>query len=205
MLPLGYIPFCGPARRKEMARVIDAEMAEARATEASGWDGCFITEHHQQEDGYLPNPLLTAGLIGMKTRRIKVGTCVCSPLLPSGSRRRGFRHCRSGHPGASGASIGVGYRQPDFDTFEVPINTALAARKRRSQFCRRSWQGGRFSFEGGHFKLENVLVTPPPLSARAVRRSGWPRWTPPGLRRAADRRRIDRHPVQSLPRDQGLR
>ena len=46
---------------------------------ADGTDA-IITEHHQQEDGYLPNPLLMAGLIGMKTQRIKVGTCVL--LLP---------------------------------------------------------------------------------------------------------------------------
>jgi alkanesulfonate monooxygenase SsuD/methylene tetrahydromethanopterin reductase-like flavin-dependent oxidoreductase (luciferase family) len=63
-----------------MATVIEEIVAEAQAAEASGWDGCFITEHHQQEDGYLPNPLLMAGLIGMKTQRIKVGTCVL--LLP---------------------------------------------------------------------------------------------------------------------------
>jgi alkanesulfonate monooxygenase SsuD/methylene tetrahydromethanopterin reductase-like flavin-dependent oxidoreductase (luciferase family) len=64
---------------------------------------------------------------------------------------------------------------------------------------RRSWQGGRFSFEGSHFKLKNVLVTPPPFQA-----SGPPvwmaSWTPPGLRRAA--RVADgwiADPVQSLP------
>ena len=48
--------------------------------EQSGFDGCFFSEHHQQADGYLPNPLLLAGLVGAATQRIRVGTCVL--LLP---------------------------------------------------------------------------------------------------------------------------
>jgi hypothetical protein len=39
-----------------------------------------MTEHDQQPDGYLPNLLLMAGLMGMKIQPIKVGTCVL--LLP---------------------------------------------------------------------------------------------------------------------------
>jgi alkanesulfonate monooxygenase SsuD/methylene tetrahydromethanopterin reductase-like flavin-dependent oxidoreductase (luciferase family) len=54
MLPVGYLPCTqDPPAGKNMARVIDEIVAEARAAEASGWDGCFITEHHQH--GYLPN------------------------------------------------------------------------------------------------------------------------------------------------------
>src|SRR5713101_3823935 len=81
MLPVGYLPTTqDPPSGANMARVIDEIIAEAQACEESGWDGLFVTEHHQQADGYLPNPLLVAGLVGMRTRRLKVGTCVL--LLP---------------------------------------------------------------------------------------------------------------------------
>jgi alkanesulfonate monooxygenase SsuD/methylene tetrahydromethanopterin reductase-like flavin-dependent oxidoreductase (luciferase family) len=96
-----------------MARVIEEIVAEAQAAEASGWDGCFITEHHQQEDGYLPNPLLMAGLIGMKTRRIKVGTCVL--LLPLYHPVRVAEDCAIVDQATRGRlvlSIGVGYQPP---------------------------------------------------------------------------------------------
>ena len=54
MLPVGYLPCTqDPPDGRNMARVLDEIMAEAQAAEASGWDGCFITEHHQQPDGYL--------------------------------------------------------------------------------------------------------------------------------------------------------
>jgi alkanesulfonate monooxygenase SsuD/methylene tetrahydromethanopterin reductase-like flavin-dependent oxidoreductase (luciferase family) len=78
---VGYLPCTQePPSGAHMTRVIDELMAEAQLAEASGWDGCFISEHHQQPDGYLPNPLLIAGLVGIRTQRLTVGTSVL--LLP---------------------------------------------------------------------------------------------------------------------------
>ena len=81
MIRVGYLPCTqDPPSGAHMTRVIDEIMAEAQMAEASGWNGCFISEHHQQADGYLPNPLLMAGLVGMRTQRLTVGTSVL--LLP---------------------------------------------------------------------------------------------------------------------------
>ena len=201
MLSVGYLPCTqDPPAGKNMARVIDEIVAEAQAAEASGWDGCFITEHHQQEDGYLPNPLLMAGLVGMKTRRIKVGTCVL--LLPLYHPVRVAEDCAVIDQASKGRlilSVGVGYQQHDFDAFEVPIESRARRTEEALEILRRSWTGDRFSFEGLHFKLKDTLVTPTPF-----RPTGPPvwmaAWTPPGLRRAA--RVADgwiADPVQSLP------
>jgi alkanesulfonate monooxygenase SsuD/methylene tetrahydromethanopterin reductase-like flavin-dependent oxidoreductase (luciferase family) len=193
MLPVGYLPCTqDPPAGKNMARVIDEMVAEAQAAEASGWDGCYITEHHQQEDGYLPNPLLMAGLIGMKTQRIKVGTCVL--LLPLYHPVRVAEDCAVVDQATKGRlvlSIGVGYQQHDFDAFEVPIESRTRRTEEALEILRRSWKCERFSYDGDHFKLKDTLVTPPPFLAS---------WTPPGLRRAA--RIADgwiADPVQSLP------
>jgi len=201
MLPVGYLPCTqDPPAGKNMARVIDEMIAEAQAAEASGWDGCYITEHHQQEDGYLPNPLLMAGLIGMKTQRIKVGTCVL--LLPLYHPVRVAEDCAVVDQATKGRlvlSIGVGYQQHDFDAFEVPIESRTRRTEEALEILRQSWKGERFSYAGDHFKLKDTLVTPPPFQP-----SGPPvwmaSWTPPGLRRAA--RIADgwiADPVQSLP------
>jgi alkanesulfonate monooxygenase SsuD/methylene tetrahydromethanopterin reductase-like flavin-dependent oxidoreductase (luciferase family) len=201
MLPVGYLPCTqDPPTGKNMARVIDEMVAEAQAAESCGWDGCFITEHHQQEDGYLPNPLLMAGLIGMKTQRIKVGTCVL--LLPLYNPVRVAEDCAVVDQATKGRlvlSIGVGYQQHDFDAFEVPIESRVRRTEEALEILRRSWESSHFSYEGAHFKLNDILVTPPPF-----RSSGPPvwmaSWTPPGLRRAA--RIADgwiADPVQSLP------
>jgi alkanesulfonate monooxygenase SsuD/methylene tetrahydromethanopterin reductase-like flavin-dependent oxidoreductase (luciferase family) len=207
MLPVGYLPCTqDPPAGKNMARVIDEMVVEAQAAEAAGWDGCFITEHHQQEDGYLPNPLLMAGLIGMKTQRMKVGTCVL--LLPLYHPVRVAEDCAVLDQATKGRlilSVGVGYQQHDFDAFEVPIESRVRRTEEALEVLRRSWKGNRFSFDGTQFQLKDTLVTPPPF-----RPSGPPvwmaSWTPPGLRRAA--RLADgwiADPVQSLPVIKGFR
>jgi len=183
-----------------MARVIDEIVAEAQAVEASGWDGCFITEHHQQADGYLPNPLLMAGLVGMKTRRIKVGTCVL--LLPLHHPVHVAEDCAMIDLATQGRlvlSIGVGYQPHDFEAFGVPIAERATRTEEALEILRRSWTGERFSFSGKHFNYRDMLVTPAPLQRPGV--PVWmAAWTPPGLRRAgkmAEGWIAD--PVQSLP------
>jgi alkanesulfonate monooxygenase SsuD/methylene tetrahydromethanopterin reductase-like flavin-dependent oxidoreductase (luciferase family) len=201
MLPVGYLPCTqDPPHGRNISRVIDEIVAEAQAAESSGWDGCFITEHHQQEDGYLPSPLLVAGLIGMKTQRIKVGTCVL--LLPLYHPVRVAEDCAIVDQATKGRlilSIGVGYQQHDFDALEVPISTRVARTEEGLDIMRRSWKGERFSFDGSQFKLKDTLITPPPFQPNGP--PVWmASWTPPGLRRAA--RIADgwiADPVQSLP------
>ncbi|HTC81587.1 MAG TPA: LLM class flavin-dependent oxidoreductase, partial [Acidimicrobiia bacterium] len=66
---------------KEMVRVYEEIVAEAQLAEAVGFDSCMITEHHQQPDGYFPNPLMVATGIARETTTLKVGTCVAlAPL-----------------------------------------------------------------------------------------------------------------------------
>src|SRR6201988_1976291 len=143
MLPVGYLPCThDPPSGANMARVIDEILGEAQAVEASGWDGCFITEHHQQEDGYLPNPLLMAGLVGMKTQRIKVGTCVL--LLPLHDPIHVAEDCAAIDLATKGRlvlSVGVGYQPPDFDVFEISTERPGARTEEALAIIRRAWTG----------------------------------------------------------------
>lgn len=200
MLPVGYLPCTqDPPSGANMARVIDELTAEAQAAEASGWDGCFLTEHHQQEDGYLPNPLLLAGMVGMKTERIKVGTCVL--LMPLHHPVHVAEDCAVIDLATKGRlvlSVGVGYQPQDFDAFGISITERASRTEEAIDIIRKSWRGERFSFEGKHFSYAETLVTPTP-----AQRPGpdiWmASWTPVGLRRAgrlADGWIAD--PVQSL-------
>jgi alkanesulfonate monooxygenase SsuD/methylene tetrahydromethanopterin reductase-like flavin-dependent oxidoreductase (luciferase family) len=183
-----------------MTRVIDEIIAEAQAAEASGWDGCFITEHHQQDDGYLPNPLLMAGLVGMKTQRIKIGTCVL--LIPLHHPVHVAEDCAVIDLATRGRlvlSIGVGYQPHDFAAFEIPVAERATRTEEALEILRHCWSGERFSYSGKHFRYQDTLIRPTPFQ-----KPGPPvwmaSWTPPGLRRAgkmADGWIAD--PVQCLP------
>ena len=201
MIPVGYLPCTqDPPSGANMTRVIDEIMAEAQAAEASGWDGCFLTEHHQQEDGYLPNPLLLAGMVGMKTQRLKVGTCVLlMPLHHPVHVAEDSAVIDLATGGRLVLSLGVGYQPHDFDAFEIPVTERAKRTEEAIEIIRQSWTGKRFSYEGKHFNYKDTLITPTP-SQQPGPPIWMASWTPVGLRRAgrmADGWIAD--PVQCLP------
>ena len=112
MLPVGYFPCTqDPPHGDNVAGLIEELVEQAETCEQAGFDGFFFTEHHQQEDGYLPSPVLMAGMIGMRTRASRSAPACC------------LRPCttRSGWPRTSPWSIrppagrmvaAVGYRLP---------------------------------------------------------------------------------------------
>jgi alkanesulfonate monooxygenase SsuD/methylene tetrahydromethanopterin reductase-like flavin-dependent oxidoreductase (luciferase family) len=201
MLPVGYLPCTqDPPNGANMGRVLEEIFAEAQMAEESGWDGCFITEHHQQPDGYLPSPLLTAAMVGARTTRIKVGTCVL--LLPLHHPIHVAEDCAIIDLATRGRlvlSVGAGYQPPDFDLFQANPAERVARLVEGVKLIRQAWRGERFSFEGKHYRLKDALVTPTPHQ-----RPGPPiwmaSWTEKGIARAerlADGWISD--PVQSLP------
>jgi alkanesulfonate monooxygenase SsuD/methylene tetrahydromethanopterin reductase-like flavin-dependent oxidoreductase (luciferase family) len=99
---VGYFP-CqqDPPSAQHIDRLWKEVIVEAGVAEEAGFDSCLFSEHHQQADGYLPNPLMLAGLVGAATRRIRVGTCVL--LLPLYSPRT-IRTSRACGPKGNGRS-----------------------------------------------------------------------------------------------------
>ena len=55
-----YSSIANPPRGEQLDRCIDEVIAEAQLAEASGFDSCFFGEHHQDQEGFLPSPLIVA-------------------------------------------------------------------------------------------------------------------------------------------------
>ena len=75
-----YSSIANPPRGENLDRCVDEVIAEAQLAEASGFDACFFGEHHQDQDGFLPSPLIVATAVAARTQRLNVGTSVI--LLP---------------------------------------------------------------------------------------------------------------------------
>lgn len=200
-MKIGYMPCTqDPPRGENVAAVIDEIVAEAQAVEEAGFAGCFLPEHHQQEDGYLSNALIVAGLIGMKTERIDVGTCATVlPLIHPIHVAEDSAIIDQATKGRLVLSVGVGYQPQDFAAFGVNVKQRVGRTEEGIAILRQAWKGERFSFEGKYFQFDDVLTAP-----RAYRRKGPPiwmgSWSPPGIDRAA--RLADgwlSDPLQSLP------
>jgi alkanesulfonate monooxygenase SsuD/methylene tetrahydromethanopterin reductase-like flavin-dependent oxidoreductase (luciferase family) len=200
-MKVGYFPCTqDPPKGKNIGRILHEVVAEAQAAEEAGFDGCFVSEHHQQEDGYLPNPLLMAGLIGMKTSRIRVGTCVL--LLPLYHPVHVAEDCAVIDQATKGRlvlSVGVGYQPQDFAAFGIQAKERVVRTEEGVAIIRKCWRRERFSFSGKVFRIDDALITPEPYQ-----KPGPPiwfaAWTARGLDRTA--RLADgwiTDPIQSLP------
>ena len=112
--------------------------------------------------------------MGMKTERLKVGTCVL--LMPLHHPVHVAEDCAVIDQATKGRlvlSIGVGYQPHDFDAFEIPITERATRTEEAVDIIRKSWTGERFSFEGKHFHYQDTLITPGPSVNSPARRSGW--------------------------------
>lgn len=200
MLPVAYFPCTqDPPKGEHPDRLIDELVEQAELCEQVGFDGFYFTEHHQQEDAYLPAPVLMAGLVGMRTTRIKVGTCVL--LMPLYDPIRLAEECAVVDQATKGRFVvaaGIGYQQVDFDAFGIDRRHRVGRTEEGVEILRRAWTGEPFDFEGRHHRIRNVRVTP-----RPYQKGGPPiwlaAWSEPGLDRAArigDGWIVD--PIQSL-------
>lgn len=180
-----YSSIANPPRGEHLDRCVDEVIEEARLAEASGFDSCFFGEHHQDQDGFLPSPLIVATAVAAKTSRLNVGTSVI--LLPLHHPVHVAEDVTTLDIVSKGRvilGVGVGYQASDFQAFGVPMAHRATMFEEGVEIIRRCWQGERFSYHGSHYRLEDLQMRPlpyqtpsPPLwigasVPAAVRRAG---------------------------------
>jgi alkanesulfonate monooxygenase SsuD/methylene tetrahydromethanopterin reductase-like flavin-dependent oxidoreductase (luciferase family) len=81
MIKLGlYSSVANPPRGEDLDRCVQEAIEEAVLAEDCGFAGFFFGEHHQDQDGFLPSPLIACAAVAARTKRIQIGTSVI--LLP---------------------------------------------------------------------------------------------------------------------------
>ncbi len=169
---------------REMVRIFEEIVAEAQMAESVGFDSCMITEHHQQPDGYFPNPLMVAAGIARETTTLKVGTCVAlAPLYDPVRLAEDTALLDILSGGRLQLGVGAGYVDADLAAFGVDMSQRGTLFEDAVQFLKKAWTEKDVSFQGTHHTYEGVNVTPKPV--QQPRPEIWcAAWTPQGLRRA---------------------
>ena len=185
-MKVAYFPCTqDPPRGENIARIMREAIAEAQIAEKAGFDSCLFSEHHQQADCYLPNPILAAGLIGMKTEKMRVGTCIS--LLPLQHPVHVAEDCAIIDQITGGRmvlGVGVGYQGPDFEAFGTSAEERAKRTEEGIDIIKKAWTEERFSYQGKYYQLNNVSITPKPL--QKPRPPIWmAAWTEVGLKRTA--------------------
>jgi probable F420-dependent oxidoreductase len=160
-MKFGFIPTEGGAYFKEA-------LAEAIAGEALGFDSVWLEEHHSIRNHYWPSPLMALAGIATRTERIQLGTDIV--VLPFYHPVRvaedvALLDIMSGGRAIFGAAIG--YRQPEFDLYDVPLDGRGARYAEMLKIIRMLWTQERVDFAGRFFKVAGSIeprpVRPPPI------------------------------------------
>jgi alkanesulfonate monooxygenase SsuD/methylene tetrahydromethanopterin reductase-like flavin-dependent oxidoreductase (luciferase family) len=168
----------------DMVRVYNEIVAEAQMAESVGFDSCLITEHHQQADGYFPNPLMVSAGVARQTTTLKVGTCCALAPLYNPIRLTedaALLDVISG--GRLLLTLGASYVSEDLAAFGVDASKRGALMEDTVRFLLEAWTQDNLDFDGEVYHFKNMRVTPKPV--QKPRPPVWlGAWTPQGLRRA---------------------
>jgi alkanesulfonate monooxygenase SsuD/methylene tetrahydromethanopterin reductase-like flavin-dependent oxidoreductase (luciferase family) len=156
--------------------------------EAAGWDGVFLEDYIvHQGDGQIPtcDPWVALTAIAVQTTRIRLGTSV-TPL----ARRRPWKLAREtvalDQLSNGRLILGVGLGDVQDAGFsrvgEVTDDKQRAKRLDEAlDVVTGLWRGEPFSYQGEHFRLDNVTFLPTPVQQPRIPiwvGGGWPKKGP---------------------------
>ena len=140
------------------------------AAEASrcGIDDIWISEHHGEEDGYCPSPIVAGAAVATAAPNCRVGQGIAvAPLY--------------GHPlrlaedlavldnlsgGRLDVGLGQGYRASEFESIGLPYAKRTRAFEEILDVLRLAWQGRSFDYHGAIYTVKNGLLRPGPVQKR---------------------------------------
>lgn len=168
----------------DMARVYDEIVAEAKLAESVGFDSCLVTEHHQQADGYFPNPMMVCAGVARETTRLKVGSCVAlAPLYNPIRLTEDTALVDVISNGRLILGLGASYVSEDLAAFGVEMSQRGKLMEDTVRFLQEAWTQDSLDFDGEVYHFTNMRITPKPI--QRPRPPVWlGAWTPQGLRRA---------------------
>jgi alkanesulfonate monooxygenase SsuD/methylene tetrahydromethanopterin reductase-like flavin-dependent oxidoreductase (luciferase family) len=124
-------------------RTYDFTLEICEAADRLGIGGLWMSEHHLFDDGYLPQPLVFAAAVAVRTERARVGTAVLNALLRPAvdiAEQAAIVDAISG--GRLELGLGAGYRQVEADLYGAGFAHRFEATDERVREIRRIWADG---------------------------------------------------------------
>lgn len=133
-------------------------------TETLGFEQVWIAEHHCDEDGYCPSPLVVcAALAGMtKTMRLSTGIGL-APFYHPTRLAEDVAVLDIISNGRIELALGLGYLHREFDAYGIDVRSRGRRTDEILQILRPLWRGETVSFEGEFYRLEKARIFPLPI------------------------------------------
>ena len=121
------------------------------------------------EEVRIYDPWFLLGSVAGATTRLKIGTAICivpmmNPLLLA--RATVTAHDVSG--GRFLLGTGAGWLKEEFDAVGVPFESRGARLDEAIEILKKAWAGGYFSYEGEHFRFDELQISPHPVDVPLI-------------------------------------
>jgi alkanesulfonate monooxygenase SsuD/methylene tetrahydromethanopterin reductase-like flavin-dependent oxidoreductase (luciferase family) len=130
-----------------------------------GFESIWVSEHHGEDDGYCPSPVVACAALAAAAPHCRVGQGVA--LAPLYGHPLRMAEDLSVLDNLSGGRVeiglGQGYRPAEFDMFGWPYARRTRAFEESLDVLGLAWRGERFDYEGKIYKVKGGLLRPPPL------------------------------------------
>ena len=136
-------------RSRSMADVYAATLEQIEHVDRLGYDDVWFTEHHFVDDGYLPSPLAMAAAAAVRTRHVKIGTCVL--LTPFYHPIRLAEDCAVIDNLSNGRFLfgpALGYRPEEFTGYGIDRRFRTSRTDETIEIITRCWIEEEFSHHG---------------------------------------------------------
>ena len=130
-----------------------------------GFDSIWTSEHHGEEDGYCPSPVVACAALAVAAPRCRIGQGVA--LAPLHGHPLRLAEDLSVVDNISGGRIeiglGQGYRPAEFESFGWNYRKRTTAFEESLDILALAWRGERFDYAGRVYAVKGGLLRPPPL------------------------------------------
>lgn len=172
-----------PQWHRPYADLYAETLEQAGWAESAGFDFIQLSEHHVTDEGYLPSVFPFLAALAERTSTIGLGTAIMlTPLHHPIRFAEDAAFVDQLSRGRLELGLGLGYRRDEFRALGIPRQERGTRTEELIEIARLAWTGEPFSYEGRHFTLEDVTVTPPPF-----RPGGPPLWLGGATAKAAER------------------
>jgi alkanesulfonate monooxygenase SsuD/methylene tetrahydromethanopterin reductase-like flavin-dependent oxidoreductase (luciferase family) len=156
--------FSWPGRHGRLEDVYARALERIEIMDRGGFDAVWLAEHHFTTFSVCPSVHMLGTLAAARTKRLRIGTAVSLAALYHPLRLAeevALLDMLSG--GRVNWGAGRGFALSEFKAFGVPPQESAERFREAVEIVLRAWTKERLTFEGEHFRFEDVEVLPKPL------------------------------------------
>ena len=140
---------------------MDGLLERGRLVERLGFDGLFVFDHPAIQ----ADPWVCLSALAGVTERVRLGSVVnCVPYRHPALLARMAADLDTLSRGRLMLGLGIGWLRSEFRAFDVPFAPAPerhAALAEALKIIDGVWRGEPFSFDGAHYRVDNLQIAPP--------------------------------------------